>query len=141
MKKFTVYPKLVKSNKVLCSSDTNDTFSQLKALALQSSDASIVYDSEFSEYIDSIYMAAFEELESEYEDTDLYIEPSIQGGSGRIFLYGWGGEYSWDYEDECDEIFEYILECETASEFKQTLKDYLDGKVCSLADVAPYDED
>lgn len=115
--------------------DTN-TFNSMKTALTAGKIDDLVYDSAYTEYIDEIYMDIVEELCEKYKD--LYIEPSIQAGSGGVFatFVSDGETYknNWDYRTECERIEEFAVDAETEEEFKSLIKEYI---VSKLNDARP----
>lgn len=117
-------------------------FHEMKDYIKEKEDYHLAYDSPFSDYIDKLYSDATAKLSEEY--SDLFVEPSIQCGRGRVFAtYVCDGvtyHTNWDFESECEAIFELASGSETEEEFCECIRSYLDSKL-SDADIADDEEE
>lgn len=96
------------------------------------------YDDPYADYVNDIYMSAISELEVEMNDASIDIEPSIQGGMGRVDMQCKAGSTYWDFETECEILAELAIESETEEEFKNAIKSFLRGK---YEECEPEDDD
>lgn len=96
------------------------------------------YDDPYADYLGGVYYEAIEEVGRQKNDADIFVEPSIQGGRGGVFMTCKNGTTSWDFESECDMMIEFAEEAETEEEFKQSIVGFLLGK---YDECVPEDED
>lgn len=89
------------------------------------------YDSEYSSYIDQLYAKAVNNLEKKF--SKLFIEPSIQLGSGSIIAtFNYNGEEcgaEWDYGEESRKIDDLIINSKSEAEFIKDLAKYIETKL------------
>lgn len=120
--------RLKKGKKVNEASEP-DVFSSMKTAAQSETIENIVYDSDYTDYINLVYEDAVEALTSEFDN--LEIEPSVQAGRGGVFasydIEGERYEVNWDFEQECADIIELILDSDSEEQFKNNLIGYLRG--------------
>lgn len=86
------------------------------------------YDDPYADYLGGVYYDAIEEVGRQKNDADIFVEPSIQGGRGGVFMTCKNGTTSWDFESEGDMLIEFAEEAETEEEFKQAIVSFLLGK-------------
>lgn len=114
-------------------------FSKMKKQLNAGEIENLCYDSEYSEYIDSLYGQATDKLNSDY--SELYIEPSVQAGRGGVFAWyeadGVTYRTHWDYESECEAIEDMIADCKNDKELVDAIARYIDSH---LEDAEPSDD-
>lgn len=86
------------------------------------------YDDPYADYLWGIYGDAEREVGEQMNDADIFIEPSIQGGMGGVFMTCKNGSTSWDFESECETLAEYVMEAESEEELKNAIVGYLLSK-------------
>ena len=93
------------------------------------------YDGEYAEFVDTLYLEALEKLKEETGDESIFVEPSIQGGQGGVFMFANGkNDVSWDFEAECETLLDYANNANTADEFVNMIFGYLKDKYNSMTD-------
>lgn len=97
--------------------------------------SNLCYDGPYTDYIDGIYNDALDAANQQCS-TNVWIEPSIQAGSGGVFMYDdeHNRHTSWDFELECEGILEYLVESESEEEFRNQLTGFFIDKIQALED-------
>ena len=90
-------------------------------------DGQFGYDDQYADYVGSVYGEATAEASRRVGD-DIFIEPSIQGGMGGVFMTCNKGTTDWDFESECDTLYEFAEESESEEEFKEKIVGFILGK-------------
>ena len=90
-------------------------------------DGQFGYDDQYADYVNDVYGEATAEASQRVGD-DIFIEPSIQGGIGGVFMTCNKGTTNWDFESECDILYEFAEESETEEEFKEKIIGFILGK-------------
>lgn len=89
--------------------------------------------SDYHDYVDDIYGRAIEKVTEDYEHINVEFEFSTQAGRGMCQVFGndddGSGEYTWDFRDDRDAVFEFVNESTSVEELFNSLVDYLSGKV------------
>lgn len=105
-------------------------------------DYQFCYDDPYSDYTGELYWKAVERLQKEVGDDTIFVEPSIQCGCGCNVMYTKDGRSEWDFESECESIFEFAEEAETEEELISSIYGYLMDKYEDRSeDDDDYDED
>lgn len=104
-------------------------FEEMKAYLEENEDldGQFGYDDQYADYVNGVYGEAVEEASHEVGD-DIFVEPSIQGGMGGVFMTCEKGSTNWDFESECDTLLDYAMEAETEEEFKNLIKGFILSK-------------
>lgn len=123
--------------------ETQNMYAQMKQW-LQENDYidghDFAYDGEYAEFVDTLYLEALEKLKEETGDESIFVEPSIQGGQGSVFMFADGkNDTSWDFEAECETLLDYANKTDTASEFVDMIFEYLKAKYNSMTNK--FDDD
>lgn len=89
--------------------------------------------SDYHDYVDDIYGRAIEKVTEDYEHLNVEFEFSTQAGRGMCQVFGndddGSGEYTWNFRDDRDAVFEFVNESTSVEELFNSLVDYLSGKV------------
>lgn len=98
-------------------------------------DGQFGYDDQYADYVSDVYGEATAEA-SQRVGEDIFIEPSIEAGMGSVFMTCKKGTTTWDFESECDILYEFAEESKTEEEFKEKIVDFILGKYedCGLED-------
>lgn len=109
----------------------SDFNSMKKSLSTYEGNLPFRYDSEYSSYINQLYAKAVNNLEKKF--SNLFIEPSIQLGSGSIIAtFNYNGEKcgaEWDYGEESGKIDDLIINSKSEAEFIKDLAKYIETKL------------
>lgn len=125
-----------KCNDCDCSCETS-MFEEMKA-AIENGeiDGQFGYDGQYADYVNSIYGEATREASQRVRD-DIFIEPSIQGSMGGVFMTCSTGTTNWDFESECDILYGFAEESETEEEFKEKIVGFILDKYADCYPEAP----
>lgn len=96
------------------------------------------YDDPYVDYLGGVYFDAINEVGRQKNDPNIFVEPSIQGGVGGVFMTCNKGTTDWDFESECDMMLEFAEEAETEEDFKQSIVGFLLDK---YDECVPEDDD
>lgn len=123
--------------------ETQNMYAQMKQW-LQENDYidgyDFAYDGEYAEFVDTLYLEALQKLQEETGDESIFVEPSIQGGQGSVFMFADGkNDASWDFEAECETLLDYANKADTANEFVDMIFEYLKAKYNSMTNE--FDDD
>lgn len=115
-------------------------FRQMKSALADDEIYDLVYNSEYSDYIDELYNKASDKVAKNY--SELFIEPSIQSGMGSVFatFESDGVVYRaiWDYQSECEDIESLIMECKSETQLVNAISKYITQQ---LQKARPIDDD
>lgn len=89
--------------------------------------------SDYHDYVDEIYGEAIEKVTEGYAHINVGFEFSTQAGRGMCQVFGsdddGSGEYTWDFEEDREAVFEFVNESASVEQLFSSLVDYLSGKV------------
>lgn len=119
-------------------------FEEMKAaIEADRVDGQFGYDC-FEEVVSDAYSAAQDKLKEHTGDDSIYIESSIQCGSGQVELYSSKvGSTYWDFESECDLLYDFAAAATSEDSFVDSIFNFLLYKYedCSFSDDDEDDED
>ena len=115
-------------------------FTQMRQAVFNDEIHDLVYDSEYSDYIDDLYSAAINKLKKKYPD--ILVEHSNQDSVGGVFATyvreGVTYRTHWDYEAECGFIEDSIIKYNTPAQVVDAIANFLDN---NLEDAEPDEGD
>lgn len=99
----------------------------------------------FEDEVNDAYSRAWDKLKEHTRDTTIYIEPSIQCGRGIVEMSSQTvGKTEWDFESECDLLYDLAAEAISEASFVDSIFSFLLDKYeeCAFDDDDDYyDED
>ena len=102
---------------------------RMKEFAEDADGRSLVYDGPYADYIDNIYLSAFDAAS---KGTDVTLTTNIELGHGNITITDGIDSYTWDFEEDCENVLDMVNSSKTSTIFKKKLIKYFQNKIANI---------